>query len=85
MKKLSAILAGVVLFGGLSFAAPVVKHMKQDAKAPVAKQTTKPAAKPATKPAAKPAVKPAAKPATTPAAKPATHTHKGAPVKKAVK
>ncbi len=69
MKKLSVILAGVVLFGGLSFAAPVVKHMKQDAKAPVAKQTTKPAAKPATKPAAKPAA----------------HTHKGAPVKKAAK
>ena len=81
MKKLSAILAGVVLFGGLSFAAPVVKHMKQDAKAPVAKQTTKPTAKSA----AKPATKPTAKQAATPAAKPVTHTHKGAPVKKAVK
>ena len=58
MKKLSAILAGVVLFGGLSFAAPVIKHMKQDAKAPVAKQTTKPAAKPAAKPNDKPVTKP---------------------------
>jgi len=58
MKKLSAILAGIVLFGGLSFAAPVVKHMKQDAKAPVAKQTTKPAAKPAAKPNDKPVTKP---------------------------
>jgi len=83
MKKLSAILAGIVLFGGLSFAAPVVKHMKQDAKAPVAKQNAKPVAKPAEKPAVKPAAKPAAVPASKPAAKPASHTKKGAPVKKA--
>ena len=62
MKKLSLILASAVLFGGLSFAAPI---LKQDTKAPAAKQTTKPAAKPATKPATKPAVKPATKPAGT--------------------
>ena len=68
MKKLSVILAGVVLFGGLSFAAPV---LKQDAKAPVAKQTAKPAAKATKAPAAKAIKKVPAK--------------KGAPVRKATK
>ena len=89
MKKLSLILAGAVLFGSFAFANPAVKHVS---KAPIAKQTAKPAAKPAAKPtnppvkpAAKPAVKPATKPTAKPVAKPAVHTHKGAPVKKAVK
>jgi hypothetical protein len=42
MKKLSLILAGALLLGGISFASPVVK---QDAKAPVAKQNAKPTVK----------------------------------------
>ncbi len=75
MKKLSVILAGVVLFGGLSFAAPV---LKQDTKAPVAKQTAKPAAK-ATKTA--PAAKSSAAPAKAIKKVPA----KKQPVKKATK
>jgi hypothetical protein len=62
MKKLSLILAGALLLGGISFASPIVK--KQAQKAPVAKPgPVKPAAKPAAKPNAKPAVKPVAKPA----------------------
>jgi hypothetical protein len=43
MKKLSLILTGVVLFGGLSFASPLVKQDKAKT------STTKTAAKPATK------------------------------------
>ena len=50
MKKLSVILSGLVLFGGLSFAAPI---LKQEKKAPVAKQAAKPAAKETKAPAAK--------------------------------
>jgi hypothetical protein len=40
MKKLSLILSGALLLGGISFAAPVVK---QAAKAPIAQQKVKPA------------------------------------------
>ena len=85
MKKLSLILAGALLLGGISFGKPIVK--KQDTKAPVAKatakQTAKPAAKPAAKPTVKPATKPAVKPATKPAAKPGTV--RKPPVKKVTK
>ena len=62
MKKLSLILASALLIGGISFGAPVVKHLKQDTKPPVEKQKAKPLGKPVVKPAAKPAGKPAAKP-----------------------
>jgi hypothetical protein len=41
MKKLSLILAGALLLGSISFAAPVLKKQA----APVAKQAAKPAAK----------------------------------------
>ncbi|HTA27198.1 MAG TPA: hypothetical protein VK809_05385 [Bacteroidia bacterium] len=75
MKKLSVILAGVVLFGGLSFAAPV---LKQDTKAPVAKQTAKPATKATKAPAAKTSTAPAKAIKKVPA-------KKAAPVKKATK
>ncbi len=79
MKKLSLILASALFIGGISFASPVVK---QDAKAPVAKQTAKsaPKATKATKgTAAKPA-KAAAAPAKSmkPAVKP--HPANSAPV-----
>ena len=83
MKKLSVILAGVVLFGGLSFAAPV---LKQDAKAPVAKPAAKTTAKPATKStkAAPPFAN--AKSSTAPAKTiKKVPAKKGAPVKKATK
>jgi hypothetical protein len=53
MKKLSLILAGALLLGGISFASPLVK--KQAQKAPVAKPgPVKPVAKPVTKPTTKP-------------------------------
>ena len=84
MKKLSAILAGVVLFGGLSSAAPV---LKQDTKAPAAKQAAKPAAKPAminVKPAAKTTAKPA-KTTAAPAKSIKKVPAKKEPVKKATK
>ncbi len=42
MKKLSLILAGAFLLGGISFASPVVKQ--QPAKASTGKQASKPAA-----------------------------------------
>lgn len=74
MKKLSLILAGALLLGGISFASPVVK---QDAKAPVAQQKAKPAIK-ATK--ARPATTVKATKATSPA-----HSKKGAPVKNTTK
>jgi hypothetical protein len=75
MKKLSLILAGALLLGGISFASPVAK---QDAKAPVAKQSTKPAAKTTkAKPAATKAV-----PAKVLKKAPA---RKGAPVKSTTK
>ena len=41
MKKLSLILAGALLLGGISFASPVAKKQA----APVTKQASKPAAK----------------------------------------
>ena len=43
MKKLSLILAGALLMGGISFAAPVAKQ--QPASTSTSKQATKPAAK----------------------------------------
>jgi hypothetical protein len=83
MKKLSVILAGVVLFGGLSFAAPV---LKQDTKAPVAKQTAKPATKSTVKPVAKATKATPAKSSKAPAkAIKKVPAKKGAPVKKATK
>jgi len=64
MKKLSLILAGALLLGGISFASPVVKQQP-------ASSTSKPAAKPASKgtkaPVKKAPVKKAA--STAPAAK----------------
>ena len=68
MKKLSLILAGALLLGGISFAAPVVKQA-----APAAKQTTKPVTKPIAKPTGKPTVKPTGKPTTKPTTKPVVH------------
>jgi hypothetical protein len=62
MKTLSVMLASAVLLGSVSFASPVVK---QDTKAPVAKQAAKPTATVA-KPAGKPTVKPGTKPTTPP-------------------
>ena len=40
MKNLSLILASLVLFAGVSFASPIVKHVKQD-KAKTEKKETK--------------------------------------------
>ena len=87
MKKLSLILAGVVLFGGMSFARPIVK---QEVKAPIAKQAKKGTkstkAAPATAATAAPAKANKATPA--PAAKKAVKkggAKKGASTKKAAK
>jgi hypothetical protein len=65
MKKLSLIVAGALLLGGISFASPHI--VKQVPKAPTAKPgpvkpVAKPSAKPTGKPASKPAVKHVAKP-----------------------